>query len=840
MRGRCLFFAHGLGLIVAIAMTLAVSTPAAAQQDAAIPGPTEAVAEGGEAVPAAAPTPQVPAAPIVIPVPDIPFRSEQSTQAVRRVTALSAPSDAIQAIETAIVDQEVPLRQLRLNLDAIDTRRTSVQLLDDQRVAWLELQQRLSSWNATLQSRWSTLVAGRDELRRDWERWDATYRDIALNTDEPVELLLRVGEILDALDGGIGAAQQRADDVGASIVRTNDALAVATDAVDRLDELLVVVRQRLLTRDADPIWHGISVANVRRFPSDVDESRRLWVRTLVEFVREREGRFSLLLGVFLVLFLLALSLYRWSRHWVSDESLAKARYVASRPLSLAVLFTLAASALVLPRTVGPVDQIVALVAIPPVLRVGVGIVATHIRTALYGASALLFLRLLTTFVPAGTESRRLALLVLSVLTLVGASYLLRRWRHREVTRYKTGRIGTAGLYLAAVLFTISFVANLFGWFALSEHLLEATINATYAALAWLVFFRAVVGLLPVVPRSVVGKVVPSVVTYESNFITRNTQLLAVVVFFMWLGPVLQNFQLSDLVWRRIDAALTYSIAVGGLEVSIGSLLAAITILVLTFPAAGLVRFVLSKEVLRRFPLPAGVDHTVVAIANYTVIVVGILMSAAAAGLTGTQLTVVFGALGVGIGFGLQSVVNNFVSGLILMFERPIKVGDKIEATGRLGVVTQIGMRASMIRTFEGAEVVVPNGDLISKEVVNWTLSDQKRRVDVAVQVVEETDVKRVIQVLQGAAEADPAVMTEPAPEAIMTGLGEGCLNFQLRTWTEQNPVAVSSDLHVRVNDALREAGVRTAIPQRALHLKSVAPGSALVVDGIQAPEKKHQ
>ena len=293
-------------------------------------------------------------------------------------------------------------------------------------------------------------------------------------------------------------------------------------------------------------------------------------------------------------------------------------------------------------------------------------------------------------------------------------------------------------------------------------------------------------------------------------------------------------QLSGAVYSRIEALLAYSIGVGGLELSVGSLLAAIAILVLTFPVARFTQFVLSKEILRRVPLPAGADHTIVAIANYTVIVFGVLMSAAAAGLTGTQLTVVFGALGVGIGFGMQSVVNNFVSGLILMFERPIKIGDKIEASGRLGIVTKIGMRASMIRTFEGAEVVVPNGDLISKEVVNWTLSDQKRRIDVPVQVMEGSDVKQVFRALTGAAARHPDVLTEPAPAAFLMALGEGCLNFQLRAWTEESPATVSSDLHLYVNEALKDAGIRTAIPQ--LQLKSTTPVSADIVDHVDEVE----
>ena len=825
MSGRRLPLA--LGLLAALVVT-APGTVLAQQDGVATTADESTSAESTEA------TPPVVSAPLPIAVADIPFRAEGVADAVRRVRALSQPSDAIQDIETALVDQVAVVRRLRFDLGAIDTSRTSVRHLDDHRIEWIERQARLTNWRTTLQNRWSALIAGRDELRREFGRWDATYREVALNTEEPVGLLVSVGEILDSLDEATQTVQQRVDSIASLITRANDDLQVATAALDRLDGMSVTVRQRLLVRDAEPIWRGVSVAEVRRFPADIDQSRQLWVRTLVEFVGEREGRFAVLLGTFVLLFGLTLALFRSSRRWAADESLTVARHVVSRPLALAVLFTLVANAVVFPRAVGPINDIVALLAIGPVLRVGAGIVAPHIRSALYGVSGALVLQLASTLVPNGTEARRVALLVLSVLTLAGAVYLLRRWRRREVTRYVTGRVGTAGIYLAALLLLGSFIANLLGWFQLSQLLWESTVLATYGALAWLVFFRAAVGLLPLIPRSVVGKVVPSIVTYEPSFLARNTQLIAIGTFLMWFGPQLERFQLSNAVFSRIEAGLAYSIGVGGLELSVGSLLAAIAILVLTFPVARFTQFVLSKEILRRVPLPAGADHTIVAIANYTVIVFGVLMSAAAAGLTGTQLTVVFGALGVGIGFGMQSVVNNFVSGLILMFERPIKIGDKIEASGRLGIVTQIGMRASMIRTFEGAEVVVPNGDLISKEVVNWTLSDQKRRVDVPVQVMEGSDVKQVIRALTGAAARHPDVLTEPAPAALLMALGEGCLSFQLRAWTEKSPITVSSDLHLSVNEALREAGIRTAIPQ--LQLKSPTPVSADIVDHVDEVE----
>jgi small-conductance mechanosensitive channel len=221
-------------------------------------------------------------------------------------------------------------------------------------------------------------------------------------------------------------------------------------------------------------------------------------------------------------------------------------------------------------------------------------------------------------------------------------------------------------------------------------------------------------------------------------------------------------------------------------------------------------------------LSAGVAHSVVTLVNYTVIAFGIVLTAATLGFSGTQLTVVFGALGVGIGFGLQTVVANFVSGLILIFERPIKVGDRIQTVDHFGIVTDIGIRASTIRTFDGAEVVVPNSDLVSKEVINWTRTDQTRRVDVLVRVALGTDPKKVLEILKRVADEHSLVLSSPEASAWMFGFGESSLDFRLFAWTRvEDFLTVKSDLHVAVNEAIRSAGIQIPVPQRDLRVRSM-------------------
>ena len=139
----------------------------------------------------------------------------------------------------------------------------------------------------------------------------------------------------------------------------------------------------------------------------------------------------------------------------------------------------------------------------------------------------------------------------------------------------------------------------------------------------------------------------------------------------------------------------------------------------------------------------------------------------------------------GIGFGLQNIINNFVSGLILLFERPIKVGDVIELGGNVGEVSRIGIRASVIRTADGSEIIVPNGSIISSQVTNWTLSDRKRAVEISVNVAGGADPQRVVELLKSTVGAHPGVAKEPLPHVYVTNFSAGALSFQVRAWIDR-------------------------------------------------------
>jgi small-conductance mechanosensitive channel len=223
-------------------------------------------------------------------------------------------------------------------------------------------------------------------------------------------------------------------------------------------------------------------------------------------------------------------------------------------------------------------------------------------------------------------------------------------------------------------------------------------------------------------------------------------------------------------------------------------------------------------------LPRGVGNSIATLTYYALIIIGLLVALAAAGFQTSQFAIVFGALGVGIGFGLQNVVNNFVSGLILMFERPIQPGDTVEVSGTSGKVRSIGMRATTLTTFEGADVIVPNGTLLSEKLINWTLTDMTRRIDVDLGVAYGSDPRQVLTLLAEVAAGTPGVAKDPAPSVLFVRFGASSLDFGIRAWTTDFDrwVAIRTEMTARVHEALRRAGIEIPFPQHDLHLRSVS------------------
>ncbi len=270
--------------------------------------------------------------------------------------------------------------------------------------------------------------------------------------------------------------------------------------------------------------------------------------------------------------------------------------------------------------------------------------------------------------------------------------------------------------------------------------------------------------------------------------------------------------------------LTYPLMhFGSVELTLGLILYIVVFFLLLVIVTGRLKKYLMDRMLAKRGMDIGVRAAIATMVRYIVVVVGSFMILQTAGIDLSALLVLAGGLGVGLGFGLQNVIANFTSGLIILFERPIKVGDRIDVGGVTGDVTKIALRATTIRTNENIYILIPNADFTDSKVTNWTYSDRDIRVNVPVGVAYSSDAEKVRDVLVSLAREHAGVLPEPAPEAIFHEYGESSLNFILRVWTRDyitKPIVLRSELNFRIQKAFREHKIEIPFPQRDLHVKS--------------------
>jgi small-conductance mechanosensitive channel len=425
---------------------------------------------------------------------------------------------------------------------------------------------------------------------------------------------------------------------------------------------------------------------------------------------------------------------------------------------------------------------------------------------------------------------RAHLLAVSLLGLGIAIVFIGRERREPDGRERQLRLGSGAII--ALLFAVGSITNAYGAVELAGVVTNDLLSGLYIVIVVIIATRVMEDVTGIAISRAPLQNLRSVRRHQAMLQRRASLVIRAGIVVLGAHALLGTLGLERSLVHGFLALMSAGGTIGALTLTVGDFFAFFFTLWVAFQISRYLQFVLGEDVLPGISLPRGVNQTIMRLTHYAVVTLGFLLAIAASGMDVSKLAILAGGLGVGLGFGLQSVVNNFISGLILMFERPIKVGDTIEVGDLIGRVKSIGIRASTVRTYSGAEVVVPNGNLVASEVVNWTLSDRLRRIELPLGVAYGSDPEKVSEILLSAAAAHEDALTRPEPLAVFLGFGDSALKFELRFWTREFEEwqRIRGEVATQVQRSLGEAGIEIPFPQRTLHLKSdarptVAPDS---------------
>jgi potassium-dependent mechanosensitive channel len=756
-------------------------------------------------------SPTVPV-PTPIPLSEIASKGHSAAESLRDIEASLSNEQTIPSVERRLpqLANEIELRTAQMA--KLLAASMPLQFLHYMEVDVQSLGEELSTWNHDLTERVKALddqIALLDGLGRIWK---STFQSPDLSGTAP-----EIGKRVQSLIDSIGRTQQAAKALrerGLSLQgRVLEATAQLQTTVSAIEQSQANALQKLFVQDSPPIWS-------LWFQNWKEENRApfIWRTTAhlsAAYIRRRPTVF-LLHAIIILLLLFVVYWFRSRIHkWAEDEpSLGRTAPIFDLPVSTAVMLSFLITGpiyLTAPFLLQAVFAGAILIPTALILRRLVDRSQFPIINALLGFYFVDQLRLITAPVPLWSR------LIFSAEMLGGTLFLIWLVRSNHLptvsanrTKFFARAIRSAA-QLGLIAFPVTLLANVFGYLSLANLLANGALRSAYVAAILYAVLRIVEGLIIISLARPLAFV--RVVRLNRPMLQRRlTGAAKFLAFIYWLSSTLDFFAVRTPLISTAEAVLRADLTIGSLSISPGQVLVFLGTVWGSFLVSSFVRFLLEEDIYHHWRLARGIPQAISRIVHYTILLLGFFVALAALGVDLAKVTILAGAFTVGIGFGLQTVINNFVCGLILLFERPIKVGDLIQIDTDAGEVGRIGVRACIIRTAEGAEVIVPNGTIISNKVTNWTLSDRYRAVEVSVNVARGVAPKRVVELLKNVAANHPGIIKEPAPQAYPINFAPDAVTLQLRAWTDrhENWIEVRSDLAAAVDDALTRENIKIA------------------------------
>ncbi len=752
---------------------------------------------------------------------EVAVRADRLARELESVPPAPAVREAVQQIEAELAELGPNIEMLLERARATLGRSTPFVELEDVQRELAATDAILGAWSGTLSAESKRVADALDEIARARAEWLETRgRDETAAAGATV--VRRVDGALAALDEAVATLRPWRAEVLALSDRVIDRGGAVAAVAKKVQAATALEWTHLLEAGRAPLWRANLVARVRSELPRVPELMSTYARSTRAYV-ERDVRpllVQLAVGILLMVLL----------RGVARRAPAGSPRVP-HPYATACLLVLLATPWFHPLAPQRFRQLVAMAALVPAGAILRGPAGPRLPIGMVGFLVVMLLdRLTIALAPMVAVARASSLVGLGVGIALAVRAIRRAPRiGAPVWIARAARLAGGGLVLALG-------AEIGGWDGIASLLGRGILGGVLLA----VFFAAtILGVEPVVLHLLGTPFLRRRLLVEDPALTRRRvgMVLGAAGSVAWLIFLLRGLGMLEVAAEGLRIVLAAGISVGALSISVSTVLAFAAALGATTLLARTVTGVLEQDVYPRAHLPRGVPFVLSTLARYTVYSFGVFFALAAAGIQLSQLAIVLGGVSVGVGLGLQDLVKNFAAGLTLLLERRVHPGDVVQIPSQqiFGRIMAIGMRATLVRAWDGSEVVVPNGDLIASAITNWTLSDRLCRLEVAVGVAYGTDPEQVVRLLLEVARGADRLLKSPPPQALFTGFGASSLDFLLRAWTDRGVderVAMTSELALAVHRALSAANIAIPFPQRDLHLASVSPAAAAALADV--------
>ncbi len=706
-----------------------------------------------------------------------------------------------------------------VSLNSLSTRK-----LQDLKQEWVANLEKLNKWEDILSERSRKFEEDYTQLEKISELWQITS-ETAIFSEAPEVIKNRIETTLNDIIVVNDIITECIKELLTIQDQIPEQQLEITKLISLISEAETHSRKHLFARDKLPLWKNITAEDTRLdFGNQISESCVSFIKINWGYIQANSGRCTLHVIIFIVFLALMIYFHRRNRRnslfIEKEEELSVSAFFISCPFSTALLISMFFNVWIYTNAPTAFGELIVLLVLIPVLRLSPGIFIHELRIPIYILTGICLLNAMESMVIDHVLLQRLLLATLTIIAIP----LLAWWLRPESLVYQIKSRLSYILVLvlsvmALILSLASLVTNVIGIFPIGDILVSGMIRVLYVSIAMYALTMVLDGFVLLLIRRRGTQTLHILKIYKNQMERKLILAIHFVMLFFWIRMILRTFGTYQTVKYWFFDIIDDKWALGTIEVSLGAVFSFIIILLFAFFMARIVQVVLATEIFSRLKLPRGIPGAISTLVRYLIIGFGFFLAISAIGIDLGNFGLLAGAMGVGLGFGLRNIIENFVSGLIIIFERPIEVGDTVEVGTVFGNVGKIGMRSSTVQTFDGSEVIVPNGSLISNQVTNWTLSDRRRRIELPVKVAFGNNPHKVLELLLKVAGEHSGVLDSPEPQAFFNGFGDNYLDFTLYYWLLDNILQIKSEMALGVHDAVKIAGIDTPRPKGDFNLK---------------------